>query len=108
MKIRSGFVSNSSSSSFIVLATAKAHASAMKQLNGDERQCVNTVLQSVEAFGQNLVCIEAISSDDYSTLDPEELNIPEELEEKFNDALYKWKKLVTKDPKDGIERRIDL
>lgn len=61
MKVRSGFVSNSSSSSFVCIATRESHEKAMAKLDPDDRllvaQCV-----SFKKFGNEEIALVAVYS----------------------------------------------
>jgi len=103
VKLRSGFVSNSSSSSFFVLATEDAHNRAMAELSVDEQKCIRAVLEQTKAFGQNMVFVSELSVHDSSTFD----YVSVDSDCAVSDAVDAWQKLVTKDSKNGISIGVD-
>jgi hypothetical protein len=55
MKIRTGFVSNSSSSSFLVIATMANHTKAMAALDEFKQDVVCKVMKTDTVFGQQMM-----------------------------------------------------
>ncbi len=81
MKIRTGFVSNSSSSSFVCLYKKDEVDKLMHTLTGTERLVFDEVFGETEVFGQHCYLY-----DDYSDRSGEcyrfdYLNLPEEVED---------------------------
>jgi hypothetical protein len=107
MKLRSGFVSNSSSSSFIILVTKEAHEEAMAKLHPWERTVVDCFM-SEGKIGNQEICYGGQFSNDgfdpFEYLDIEE--VPEELQEasnKFDTAeRIAWDKYESSLPKDKL------
>lgn len=68
MKIRSGFVSNSSSSSFVGFTTVEEHNKAIKKLSEEDRNFIEKLpLPIVEKFGQKFIkIVEEDLEDSYS------------------------------------------
>lgn len=88
MKIRNGFVSNSSSSSFVILVKPEDHAKALSQCN----EFVKDVLSHLrwnkkKVFGQEVLFM----MDEFSTEDgfyfAEEVEVPDEYEDSSVDDL---------------------
>jgi len=57
MKTRTGFVSNSSSSSFVVLTTKENHEKVMAELHEYAQDVIKSVLQETKLFGKDMVYI---------------------------------------------------
>jgi len=66
MKIRNGFVSNSSSSSFVVMTTMENHEKAMKKLHPYIQDVVNEVIGKTKFMGRECVYFGELSIQDYS------------------------------------------
>jgi hypothetical protein len=87
MKIRTGFVSNSSSSSFVMLATVENHEKALESLNDLQRAIINAMshcFKKHKIFGQDLIMLNYMAGE-YSSL-PE--NLFQQLAEKYPAELY--------------------
>ena len=70
MKTRTGFVSNSSSTSFIILTTQRNHDRAVAELTEDQRETLERLypLQQVRFLGTDLVEVTGCSgNEDYLT-----------------------------------------
>lgn len=103
MKIRSGFVSNSSSSSFLMLTRKEDHDEAMAKLTPFERKVIEYLIDNVKAFGLDLVELSIQNGEDFYTLgsfDSEKYrDIMNEYEAKYpgdakSDARYKYQGLL--------------
>jgi hypothetical protein len=113
MKIRSGFVSNSSSSSFLMIVLKKDHEEVMAQLTQFERKVVEYLSKEFKAFGLNLVKFSKMNSEDDNSLSYFPISEFEDLmteEEKKNDeskyeAVDKYEYLLMK--KETIKHRED-
>ena len=69
MKTRNGFVSNSSSSSFIIISTLKSHNKALKKLNNKQKKLIEKSI-AIKKLGSEDICMLAIfSSDDGASTD---------------------------------------
>jgi hypothetical protein len=69
MKIRSGFVSNSSSSSFVLVTSVENHERAMSELNEKEQKFINAMMfPGGVVFGRKVMVGEEISSENWYTL----------------------------------------
>jgi len=106
MKIRNGFVSNSSSSSFIIATTIQNHQKVMDQLNEIEKSVVNAIMNQKSKFcGFDLIVGECVSSEDFYTLC--ELNIDIE-EDKIYSIWDKYKVMVNKNKEEVFSYSIDM
>ena len=56
MKVRSGFVSNSSSASFVVMTTFEAHEKALERLNDQQAAFIRQLVSIKDMAGQKIVC----------------------------------------------------
>ena len=69
MKVRNGFVSNSSSSSFILVTSKENHETALGGLAPDEQTFIKAIKsKQFSLFGKDAVSIRHYKSDDYSDL----------------------------------------
>lgn len=55
MKVRTGFVSNSSSSSFLVVATLDNHCQAMASLDEFQQGMIGKIMKGSTVFGQQMM-----------------------------------------------------
>ena len=119
MKLRIGFVSNSSTSSFFLIVTAEAHKNAMKQLEKWERDVVNCVMEKDTFAGQEVYVggeysdagsggtLEAIEKGQWPSKKPIDFpDNPDESDENYwefcghaNAAWEKYQELIPKDQK---------
>jgi len=95
MKLRNGFVSNSSSSSFVIVLTKENHEKVLKEQNPYVQAIINLLAEERSGFGMDLVSIPTwgtaggdwsesdrfdfhnldLSEDDY----PDDADLPEDL-----------------------------
>lgn len=61
MKIRCGFISNSSSSSFILITTKENHEKTLEKLDNYAKAVINSIASESKVFGKNLVYITTFS-----------------------------------------------
>lgn len=116
MKIRLGFVSNSSSSSFVIVTTKENHDKAMKELSAKEKKYVQAVLNEAsekKKLGAVEVIMISTRSSDYGTIEQvrENQDLPV-LAEDEDDPLYeywdKYLELVQKDEDNYITHSEDF
>ena len=117
MKVRSGFVSNSSSSSFVCIATRESHEKAMAKLNEKDRQLVEQCV-SFKKFGNEELALVAVYSSnegasshsgdfthcDARAADLSDYDIRDEQEDEewtipLDDALNRYRVIIDKDKK---------
>lgn len=55
MKCRNGFVSNSSSSSFVIITTAEAHKKALKKIGKEQADLIKGLFYTKKLWGQEFV-----------------------------------------------------
>lgn len=81
MKIRNGFVSNSSSSSFLILVEKEDYMKFYNTLSDAEKSVINYVQRGTEKFlDRDIVVISGVEGN-YSTFEDYDGDIPEEYEE---------------------------
>jgi hypothetical protein len=90
MKIRQGFVSNSSSSSFVVATSVENHERALKQFDEEGQKIINAMMyKGGTLFGRKIMVGEEISTESYGTLG----EVLQELDlETSSDAWETWNK----------------
>ena len=101
MKIRNGFVSNSSSSSFVMLVTKEAHEKALKELTAYQKAVIDKITYEETLFGREAVSFSQWHSNGGSCWEYMELDVNEELIEDGEDTdiwdiADKWKNLAIK------------
>jgi hypothetical protein len=117
MKIRTGFVSNSSSSSYLVVTTKENHEAALAAMEEVERAAFEIFANcadfaEMKKFGKNLVSLAYISGEaGNDEIDEEAMEAFVEKykldEDESNDLVYsevfdKWKDLVQKDKENTL------
>jgi hypothetical protein len=102
LKKRFGFVSNSSSSSFVLITTMANHKRALEALPENERKFIESLFEGDEAvistekkFGQDLVIfskadVHGESSLDLGDYDIELPKVDVEVEGEIEEDSYKW------------------
>ena len=91
MKVRSGFVSNSSSSSFTIIMTPEQEKEWLEQLNCYEKQVIeadNGLSREEKEFNGNPVIVYSGYSGNYDTFDDVELELIEEDVELNDEEFY--------------------
>lgn len=96
MKVRMGFVSNSSSSSFVIVTSVENHERVIKQLNDLEKAVVNAMMykRSGTFFGREIMVGEEVSSENWYTLSELDIEVEVDCEDEIYDAWAKYRKLV--------------
>lgn len=87
MKIRNGFVSNSSSSSFIMITKKEHFEAVLEELDKIQVDFLRSIVLSNNFNGMDLVSFYTIMSDGYSTTDEFMDTIDEEDLEKYEEIL---------------------
>ena len=97
MKIRTGFVSNSSSSSFVIAVRKEAHEEALKQLTKYEKAIINDIAREDKIFDIEVFIIGDMTDMGGNSWTFEEFPIYEEEGETAYDTFEKYESLVKKD-----------
>jgi len=108
MKTRNGFVSNSSSSSFVLIVKKEVHEKTMKQLEPYEKAVMNALISESKIFGQDVIYYGDLSVQDVSyTFEYLEVDWDDKiLKDKYGDDIsyyevaYKYEKMVKKNKGD--------
>jgi len=101
MKIRTSFVSNSSSSSFVLIATRVKHDEAFATLEKDEQNSLQDCFQFTKCLGQDVVIIIETSSHDGDCY------VAGSNDDNVYEAFNKYRKAVGKDPNEVFSHSED-
>lgn len=94
MKIRSGLVSNSSSSSFTCLVKKETYDKAIKEVHPYFKAVIETVSQKTKVFGLDAVCIETFDTPGGSMWEYTEIDYDGEIpNDKYGDKMYEGEAL---------------
>ena len=121
MKIRTGFVSNSSSSSFIIITSKENHERVLKDLHPFYQEVIKIMSVEKNFFGKDMVYTmnltdrggnstlfgeySSVSEIEYKGEKPEEWD---EDERDFNSIHYNYVKKLKEKPEEIFEAREDL
>lgn len=95
MKVRAGFVSNSSSSSFLFMTTKEIHDMVFQDLNDYEKKIIEEITDIGEFLGKEVVYVGDLNVMDYSRLF-ENLERSEDDKTDPHEAFDKYATLVRK------------
>jgi hypothetical protein len=99
MKIRNGFVSNSSSSSFVLLVDKKVHDKVFETLTDYEKKIISQISEVTNAFGCEVIEIGDLNPNDCSyTFEDLEFYESDDGEEELSpyEAFYNYESKVFK------------
>ena len=108
MKIRNGFVSNSSSSSFVLLVSKEVHDKAMEKLSPYQKAVINSISDKGFFLNKEIIYIGDLSVQDYSDTFEESLEL-EDYEEGSDpneedgayEAYMKYEEIINEIAPDG-------
>lgn len=120
MKVRNGFVSNSSSSSFVIIMTEEQQHQWLEKLNAYEKQVVDALSCSTDMFSGMKVFIYSGMTGNYSSYEDLSIEILDEDKDLDEDEFYSkynttsvddvyelWEEAQNKLPDDVLQHSVD-
>ena len=108
MKIRNGFVSNSSTSSFVLIMTKEKYEESTKDFDDDKKNAIATLASNSNFMGKDVVVFKDLTTQDgYSYASCALENLGSELHEAVDDYVYDLQKAAKEDDSMFIEE-IDM
>jgi len=115
MKVRNGFVSNSSASSFVVLTTKANHDRVMEKLDDYHKAVVNAVSSEVRAFFMDMVVSETSMNQGGDCWEWVDIDFDGEIpKDEYGDDLYKdeafdeYVKQLEENPEEVFTKRTEV
>jgi hypothetical protein len=107
MKVRNGFVSNSSSSSFVICVEKNIHDQAISKIHPYYKACLEAIgFEQIKAFGKDLVCFKEWNTAGGSMWEYVNVeydgDMPETNENECYESLREYEKAVFDINKDSV------